>query len=885
MSKDENKNSEAFRVEHRVVPREIEKEMRQSFIEYAMSVIVDRAVPDVRDGLKPVHRRIIYTMFEEGYTPDKAYRKSATTVGVVMGKYHPHGDAAIYDALVRLAQDFSMRAVLVDGNGNFGSRDNDPPAAMRYTEARLTKIALEMVADINKNTVDFKPNFDEHEEEPVVLPSRFPNLLVNGSSGIAVGMATNIPPHNLGEVIDGVVALIDDPDISIDGLMQYIKGPDFPTAANIMGKQGIREAYMTGKGRIVVRAQCDIEELPNGRQQIIVSELPYMVNNANLVARIAELVKDKRVDAISGLRDEYSKAGIRIVIELKKDANANVLLNQLYKYTELESAFCVNMLTCVPGEDGAYQPKVVNLKEAREYYLAHQESVVSRRTQFDLDKDIDRVALLEGSLIALDNIDEVIRIIRESRTEPEAKNKLMERFEFTERQAQYIVDMRLGRLTGMERDKILEEYNAKQEEIAYFRGLLEDEKKLMGVVKDEILAIKAQYADPRRTKILPFEGEIDLEDLINEHDIAVTITHLGYIKRTSADTYRAQHRGGKGIAGAGTREEDFVERLLITSSHDTLLFITDKGRMYSLKGYEIPDAGRTAKGTAVVNLLRLTEGEKVASVIAIRSFEDAKYLLFGTKNGVVKKTALSAYANVRASGIIAIDLRDEDKLVNVRLANDEDVLFVTRNGLAIRFALDNVRETGRASMGVRGMTLREGDYVVGFDLCREGKTPLLISEFGFGKRGNIDDYRQQGRGGKGIITYKISGKTGHLVGLLMVDEDNDVMMITNNGTIIRVHAKDISIFGRTARGVTLMKASDENYIVSCAATTYDEGEETAMPEAVEPDAGEEEDVSAVEEMIDENYDEVGGEEAGNGAEDTEAVSEEAEGAEAENLEE
>lgn len=825
-----DKNSEAFRTEHRVVPREIEKEMKQSFIEYAMSVIVDRAVPDVRDGLKPVHRRIIYTMFEEGYTPDKAYRKCATTVGVVMGKYHPHGDAAIYDALVRLAQDFSMRAVLVDGNGNFGSRDNDPPAAMRYTEARLTKIALEMVADINKNTVDFKPNFDEHEEEPVVLPSRFPNLLVNGSSGIAVGMATNIPPHNLGEVIDGVVALIDDPDISIDDLMQYIKGPDFPTAANIMGKQGIREAYLTGKGRIVVRAQCDIEELPNGRQQIIVSELPYMVNNANLVARIAELVKDKRVDAISGLRDEYSKAGIRIVIELKKDANANVLLNQLYKFTELESAFCVNMLTCVPGEDGTYQPKVVNLKEALQYYVAHQESVVRRRTQFDLDKDLDRAHILEGTLKALDNIDEVIRIIRGSHTEADAKAGLMEAFDFTERQAQYIVDMRLGRLTGMEREKVVEEYNAKLEEIAYFRGLLEDEKKLMSVVKDEILAIKAQYADPRRTRILPFEGEIDLEDLINEHDIAVTITHLGYIKRTSADTYRAQHRGGKGITGAGTREEDFVERLMITSSHDTLLFITDQGRMYSLKGYEIPDAGRTAKGTAVVNLLRLSGGEKVASVIAIRTFEDAKYLLFGTKNGVVKKTALSAYANVRASGIIAIDLRDDDSLVNVRLANDEDVLMVTRNGMSIRFALDDVRETGRASMGVRGITLREDDYVIGFDLCRDGVTPLIVSEFGFGKRSYIDNYRKQGRGGKGIITYKMSDKTGHLVGLLMVNDDNDVMMITNNGTIIRVHAKDISIFGRTARGVTLMRASAENYIASCAATTFDEGEESVKPE-------------------------------------------------------
>ena len=668
-------------------------------------------------------------------------------------------------------------------------------------------------------------------------------------------------------MIDGVVALIDDPEISVDSLMQYIKGPDFPTAGNIMGKQGIREAYLTGKGRILVRAKCDIEELPNGRQQIVITELPYMVNNAALVARIADLVKDKRVDSISGLRDEYSKAGIRIVIELKKDANANVLLNQLYKYTDLETAFCVNMLTCVPGEGGGYQPKIVNLKEALEYYIRHQESVVRRRTQFDLDKDLDRAHILEGTLKALDHIDEVIRIIRESRTEPDAKAGLMERFEFTERQAQYIVDMRLGRLTGIEKDKVLEEYKAKQEEIAYFRSLLEDEKKLMGVVKDEILAIKAQYADERRTRILPYEGEIDLEDLINEHDIAITLTHLGYIKRTSADTYKAQHRGGKGITGAGTREEDFVEQLMITSSHDTLLFITDKGRMYSLKGYEIPDAGRTAKGTAVVNLLRFTEGEKVASVIAIRSFEDAKYLIFGTRNGLIKKTALSAYVNVRASGIIAIDLREGDKIVNVRLANDEDIMMVTHGGMSIRFAQDDVRETGRASMGVRGITLKENDYVIGMDLCKEGKTPLLISELGYGKRGRIDDYRLQGRGGKGIITYKISEKTGSLVSMLMVDDDNDVMIITSNGTIIRVHVKDISIFGRATRGVTLMRATGDNYIADCAATTYDEGEESAVPEKGDEAEAAEDFAEELEEVNAEEAEEVTEEETEEGSEE------------------
>ena len=828
-TQDDGKNDEAFLKEQVYTPRDIEAEMKQSFIEYAMSVSVDRALPDVRDGLKPVHRRIIYSMYEQGYTPDKAYRKCATTVGIVMGKYHPHGDAAIYDALVRLAQDFSMRVVLVDGNGNFGSRDADAPAAMRYTEAKLTKVALEMVADINKNTVDFKPNFDEHEQEPVVLPSRFPNLLVNGSSGIAVGMATNIPPHNLGEVIDGVVALIDDPDISVDGLMQYIKGPDFPTAANILGRQGIREAYMTGKGRIVVRAQCEIEELPNGRQQIVVTELPYMVNNAALVARIADLVKEKRIDSISALRDEYSKAGIRIVIELKRDANANVLLNQLYKYTDLESAFSVNMLACVPGEGGKYQPKLINLKEALEYYVQHQENVVRRRTQFDLDKAQDRAHILEGVLKALDHIDEVIHIIRDSRTEADAKANLMERFEFTERQAQYIVDMRLGRLTGIERDKVLEEYNQKMQEIAYYRSLLEDEQKLMGVVKSELLEVKAQFADERRTRLLPYEGEIVLEDLINEHDIAVTLTHLGYIKRTPADTYKAQHRGGKGITGAGTREEDFVEKLTITSSHNTILFITNKGNMFALKGYEIPDAGRTAKGTAVVNLLRLSEGEKVASMIPLHSFDDAKYIIFGTRNGTVKKTELKAYANVRANGLRAIALRDDDKLVNVRLADDEDVMMVSQSGLAIRFPQEDIRETGRTAMGVRGMMLREGDCVVGMDLCEEGKKPLFISKYGFGKRSDLEDFRIQSRGGKGIIAYKIVSKTGDLVSMHMVDDNDDIMMITNNGTIIRVHVSDISVFGRSTSGVTLMKANENNYITGCAVTSY--AEEEAKGEA------------------------------------------------------
>lgn len=646
-------NKEATVEPSKVLPIDIVHEMKKSFIDYSMSVIVDRALPDVRDGLKPVHRRIIYSMYEQGYTPDKAYRKSATTVGNVMGKYHPHGDAAIYDSLVRLAQDFSMRYTLVDGNGNFGSRDGDPPAAQRYTEAKMSKISMEMVADINKNTVDFRPNYDEHEMEPSVLPARFPNMLVNGSSGIAVGMATNIPPHNLGEVIDGVIQVMEHPDITIDELMQYIKGPDFPTGANILGRQGIREAYRTGRGKILVRAEAKIEEMGNGRHRIVVTEIPYQVNNARLVEKIAELVKEKRIDTISGLRDEYSKAGIRIVIELKREANPNVVLNQLYKFTSLQEAFNVNMLALIPTADGKSQPQLINLKEALVYYIDHQKDVVTRRTRFDLDKALDRAHILEGTLLALDHIDEVINIIRSSKTEPIAKEGMMNRFGFTERQAQYIIDMRLGRLTGIEREKVLEEYQEKQKEIAYYQSILGDELLLMGVIKDELLAIKKAYADERRTRIIPYEGEIDIDDLIHEQEIAVTLTHFGYVKRTPADTYKAQRRGGKGILGLSTREEDFVEHLLITSSHNMLLFITNFGRVYSLKGYEIPDAGRTAKGIAIVNLLQLSAGEKIATMIPISGFEDGKYLLMATKEGIIKKTELKEYSNIRKGGLIA----------------------------------------------------------------------------------------------------------------------------------------------------------------------------------------------------------------------------------------
>lgn len=834
--------------EDSVIPRDIEQEMRRAFIEYSMSVIIDRALPDVRDGLKPVHRRILYSMYAQGITPDKAYRKCAATVGDVLGKYHPHGDASVYDALVRLAQDFSMRYTLVDGNGNFGSRDGDAPAAYRYTEARMSKIAMELLSDINKDTVDFRPNFDEHEMEPSVLPSRFPSLLVNGSSGIAVGMATNIPPHNLGEVIDGIIEVIDNPEVTIDELMQFIKGPDFPTGANILGKQGIREAYRTGRGKIIVRSQAEIEEDKNGRQRIIVTEIPYQVNNARLVEKIADLVKEKRIEGISDLRDEYGKEGIRIVIEIKKDANANVILNQLYKYTSMQEAFNVNMLAIVPekSENGGtyHQPKILNLREMLDYYIDHQKEVVSRRTRFDLKKAEDRAHILEGALIALDNIDEVIRIIRAAKTETEAKAGLMEKFGLTDRQAQYIVDMRLGRLTGMERDKITEEYEQKKKEIAYYRELLSDETKLMGVIKEELLTIKDKYGDERRTRLIPYEGEIDIEDLINEQEVAITLTHIGYIKRTPADTYKAQRRGGRGIAGLSTREEDFVEHLIITSSHNRILFITNKGRVYSLKGYEIPDAGRTAKGMAIVNLLQLQPDEKISTVIPISGFEDGKYLIIGTKSGIIKKTELKEYSNMRKGGLIAVELRDGDELVNARLADEDDqIMIVTRKGMSIRFSEKDVRATSRASIGVKGITLRDGDYVIGMDVCREGDTVLIVTEKGFGKRTGLEEYKVQNRGGKGVMTYRVSDKTGELVGMMPVQDTHDVMLITSSGIIIRMHASEINVIGRATSGVTLMKTREDNMIVSCARTDREEEtEDVAVPEtAAEAGAPEQED--------------------------------------------
>lgn len=839
----------------KVLQVDIEQEMRSSFIEYAMSVIVDRALPDVRDGLKPVHRRILYSMYEQGFTPDKAYRKSAKIVGDVMGKYHPHGDAAIYDSLVRLAQDFSMRYVLIDGKGNFGSRDGDPPAAQRYTEARLEKISMEMLSEINKNTVDFRPNYDEHEVEPTVLPARFPNLLVNGSHGIAVGMATNIPPHNLGEVIDGIVHVIDNPDTTIDELMQFIKGPDFPTGANILGVQGIRQTYRTGRGRIIVRAEATIEEMKNGRQAIIVTELPYMVNNARLVERIAELIKDKRIDGISDLRDEYGKEGIRIVIELKREANANIVLNQLYKYTSMQESFNANMLAIVPirGQNDKYEPKVLNLREAIDYYIEHQVDVVRRRTEYDLEKALDRAHILEGTLLALDHIDEVINIIRSSRTEQIAKEGLMARFDFTERQAQYIVDLRLGRLTGLEREKILAEYEEKKKEIARYREILSSEYNILQVVKEELLVIKNKFADERRTKIVPYEGEIDIEDLIHEQEVAITLTHFGYVKRTSADTYKAQKRGGKGIAGLSTRENDFVKHLIITSSHNILLFFTNFGKVYSLKGYEIPDAGRTAKGLPIVNLLRLDPEERVETVIPITDFDEGSYLVMATRKGLVKKTKLAEYKNIRKSGLIAIALREEDELIGASLVNEgEDTVLVTSRGMCIRFNQDNVRATGRASMGVKGITLRKGDRVIGMEVTssESNGTLLVISDRGFGKRTEISEYKTQMRGGLGIITYKPTKATGLLTGMMIVDDEDDIMLITSEGTIIRIHVSEISILGRATKGVRLMRTNDNNLIVGCAKTERDDQEEVGQVEELS-----EEDENDEELLVDENEDE------------------------------
>ncbi len=795
----------------KIIERDIEKEMKTAYIDYAMSVIVARALPDVRDGLKPVHRRILYAMNEDGITSDKPYRKCANTVGSVLGRYHPHGDAAVYDAMVRMAQDFSMRYMLIDGHGNFGSIDGDGAAAMRYTEARMAKISNYMLADIEKNTVDFMPNYDDRLQEPTVLPAQIPALLINGSSGIAVGMATNIPPHNLTEVIDGIIKIIDEDEVTDEDLMQVVKGPDFPTGALILGREGIKEAYTTGKGKITLRAETEIEEMSGNKQRIIVSSLPYQVNKAKLITNISELVKDKRIEGISEVRDESDRIDrVRVVIELKRDAKAQVVLNQLFKHTQMQDTFGIIMLALVNGE-----PKILTLRQCMDCYIDHRKEVVLRRTKFDLDKAEARAHILEGLKIALDNIDEVIEIIRNSYDD--AKERLMKRFGLSDIQAQSILDMRLKTLSGLQREKIENEYDELMKLIAYLKDVLGSEKLVFDIIKKELIEVKEKFGDARKTKIVAAEGEFELEDLIKDEQAVITLTHFGYIKRMPIDTYKSQKRGGKGITGTATREEDFVKQIFTASTHDTLLFFTNKGKVYRLKGYEVPEAGRTAKGTAIVNILSLDRGEKISAVIPISNFAEGKYLLMATKAGMIKKTALSEYNSVRKSGLQAITLKEDDELIDVRMTDGEDnVVLVTREGLCITFAEKDVRPIGRVGQGVIGMKLNDGDEVIGMEPIIAGSkaTLLAITENGFGKRTELDEYRVQTRGGKGVITYKITPKTGKIVGIRIATDEEDVMLITNNGTIIRIKVKDISILGRSTQGVTLMRTSDDCKVVS-----------------------------------------------------------------------
>ena len=796
--------------EEKIIVRNIEEEMKTSYIDYAMSVIVSRALPDVRDGLKPVHRRILYSMYEDGITSDKPYRKCANTVGSVLGRYHPHGDSSVYDAMVRMAQDFSMRYMLIDGHGNFGSIDGDGAAAMRYTEARMAKIAEQMLVDIEKNTVDFMPNYDDRLQEPTVLPAKVPALLVNGSSGIAVGMATNIPPHNLSEVIDGAIKVIDEDNITDEDLMKVIKGPDFPTEGIILGREGIKEAYTTGRGKITVRAEAEIEEMTGNKRRIVVSSLPYQVNKARLIENIAVLTRDKRIDGISDIRDESDREHkVRIVIELKRDANPQVVLNQLYKNTQMQDTFGVIMIALVNGE-----PKLLTLKQCLEYYIDHRKDVILRRTKFDLDKAEARAHILEGLKIAIDNIDEVIKIIRESYDD--AKEKLMERFGLSEIQAQAILDMQLKRLSGLQREKIEEEYNELMKLIARLKEILASETLVYQLIKDELLEIKEKFGDERKTKIVAAEGEIDMDDLIKEEQTIVALTNFGYIKRAPIDTYRSQRRGGKGITGIATREEDFVKKIFTASTHDTILFFSNKGKMYKLRGYEIPEAGRTAKGTAIVNLLSLDADEKVSTIIPIQNFAEGKYLLFATKNGLIKKTALTEYVSSRKTGLQAIALKEDDELIDVKLTDGQDnVVLVTRNGMCITFDEKDVRAMGRVSQGVLGIRVDKDDCVIGMEsVIRDSKATLLaITENGFGKRTELDEYRVQIRGGKGVITYKVTAKTGKIVGIKIVTENDDVMMITDTGTVIRLEVKEISVLGRSTQGVTLMR-TNEGKVVS-----------------------------------------------------------------------
>ena len=799
------------RQDENIIKRDIEEEMKTAYIDYAMSVIVSRALPDVRDGLKPVHRRILYAMHEDGITSDKPYRKCANTVGSVLGRYHPHGDASVYDAMVRMAQDFSMRYMLIDGHGNFGSIDGDGAAAMRDTEARMSKISEQMLVDIEKNTVDFMPNYDDRLQEPTVLPAKIPALLVNGSSGIAVGMATNIPPHNLREVIDGVIKIIDDDNVTDEDLLKIIKGPDFPTGGMILGIEGIKEAYRTGRGKIIMRAEAEIEEMSGNKHRIIVSSLPYQVNKARLIENIARLAREKRIEGISEMRDESDrKERVRIVMELKRDANPQVVLNQLYKNTQMQDTFGVIMLALVDGE-----PKVLTLKQCLECYIDHRKNVILRRTQFELDKALARAHILEGLRIAIDNIDEVIAIIRNSYDD--AKERLIERFGLTDIQAQAILDMRLKTLSGLQREKIEEEYKQLMELIEHLRAILNSEKLVFDIIKEELIEIRDKFGDDRKTKIVAAEGEIDLDDLIKEEQTVIALTHFGYIKRMPIDTYRSQKRGGKGITGIATREEDFVKQIFTASTHDTILFFTNKGKLYKLRGYEVPEAGRTARGTAIVNLLSLDAGEKVSAVIPIQNFAEGKYLLMATKNGLIKKTALGEYNSARKTGLQGITLKEDDELIAVRLTDGEDnVVLVTRNGMCITFDEKDVRPIGRVSQGVIGIRIDDDDEVIGMEsIIAGGKATLLaITENGFGKRTELDEYRVQIRGGKGVLTYKVTQKTGKLVGARIATDDEDVMLITDKGTIIRLKVKDISVLGRSTQGVTLMRTTDGGKVVS-----------------------------------------------------------------------
>ena len=800
---------------------DLEKTMKESYIDYAMSVIASRALPDVRDGLKPVQRRVLYSMIELNNGPDKPHRKCARIVGDTMGKYHPHGDSSIYGALVNMAQEWSTRYPLVDGHGNFGSVDGDGAAAMRYTEARLSKISMEMLADINKDTVDFQPNFDETEREPVVLPARFPNLLVNGTTGIAVGMATNIPPHNLRETVNAVVKIIDniveeDRETAIEELLEIVKGPDFPTGATILGTRGIEEAYRTGRGKIRVRAVTNIETLPNGKSRIVVTELPYLVNKARLIEKIAELVRDKKIEGITDLNDHSSREGMRICIDLRKDANANVILNLLYKHTQLQDTFGVIMLSLVPNR-GSMEPKVLNLKEMLEYYLEHQENVVRRRTQYDLNKAQERAHILEGLLKALDNIDEVIRIIRGSRNVQIAKQELIDRFELTDVQAQAIVDMRLRALTGLEREKLEAEYAELMEKIRKFQAILADRKLLLRVIREEILAIAEKYGDDRKTSIGYDVYDISTEDLIPRENTVITMTKLGYIKRMTVDNFRSQNRGGRGIKGMQTIEDDYIEELLMTTTHHYLMFFTNTGRVYRLKAYEIPEASRTARGTAIINLLQLAPGEKITAVIPLRKYEEGHYLMMATKKGLVKKTPIKDYENVRKTGLTAIVLRDDDELIEVKSTdNEKDIILVTKDGQCIRFKETDVRSTGRASMGVRGMNLGDGDEVVAMQLNTQGDYLLVASENGMGKRTAMSEFVVQNRGGKGVKCYKITEKTGNVVGAKAVNEENEIMMITTEGIIIRLQCADISVLGRITSGVKMINLTDGVTVASIA---------------------------------------------------------------------